>query len=51
MKTDMMVRNFALPVEERLWFCVDKYDVKPESATKAFTVFPELVEAAAAVLQ
>lgn len=50
-ETDMMVRNFALPVEERLWFCVDKYDVKPESATKAFTVFPELVEAAAAALQ
>ena len=50
-ETDMMVRNYALPVEERLWFCVDKYDVKPESATKAFAAFPELVEAAAAALQ
>ena len=50
-ESDMMVRNFALPVEERLWFSVDKYDVKPEYATKSFTVFPELVEAAAAALQ
>ena len=50
-ETDMMVRNYALPVKERLWFCVDKYDVKPESATKAFAAFPELVEAAAAALQ
>ena len=50
-ESDMTVRNFALPAEARLWFCVDKYDVKPESATKTFTVFPELVEAAAAALQ
>ena len=50
-ESDMMVRNFALPVEERLWFSVDKYAVKPEYATKSFTVFPELVEAAAAALQ
>ena len=50
-ETDMMVRNYALPVEERLWFCVDKYDVKPESATKVFEAFPALVEAAAAALK
>ena len=50
-ETDMMVRNYALPVEERLWFCVDKYDVHPESATKVFEAFPALVEAAAAALQ
>lgn len=50
-EADMMARDFALPVEERLWFCVDKYDVKPENATKSFTCFPELVEAASAALQ
>ena len=50
-EADMTARDFALPVEERLWFCVDKYGLKPESATKAFTLFPELVEAAAAALQ
>ncbi len=50
-ETDMMARNFSLPVEERLWFCVDKYEVRPESATKVFATFPELVEAAAAALQ
>ena len=50
-ETDMTARNFGLPVEERLWFCVDKYDVKPLSATKCFASFPELVDAAAAALQ
>lgn len=50
-EADMMARDFALPVEEHLWFCVDKYALMPESATKTFTRFPDLVEAAAAALQ
>ena len=44
-EVDMTARNFGLEVKERLWFCVDKYDVKPESATKICATFPELVEA------
>ena len=50
-EADMMARDFALPVEQRLWFCVDKYDDKPACATKTTASFPELVEAAAAALQ
>lgn len=50
-ETDMMARNFGLSVDERLWFCVDKYDVKPQTATKAFSSFPELKEAAVALLK
>lgn len=50
-ETDMTARNFGLPVEVRLWFCVDKYEIKPQSATKCFAAFPELVDAAAAALK
>ena len=50
-EADMLSRNFGLPVRERLWFCVDKYDVRPECATKVCAAFPELVEAAAALLK
>lgn len=50
-ETDMMARSFGLPVEERLWFCVDKYAIRPESVTQAFSVFPELVNAATAALK
>ena len=50
-ETDMLAKNFGLPVRERLWFCVDKYDVRPECATKVCAAFPELVEAAAALLK
>ena len=49
-EVDMTARNFGLEVRERLWFCVDKYDVKPETATKVCTTFPELVEAVASSL-
>lgn len=44
-EVDMTARNFGLEVKERLWFCVDKYDVKPKTATKVCATFPELVEA------
>lgn len=49
-EVDMTARNFGLEVKERLWFCVDKYDIKPESATKVCATFPELVEAVSASL-
>ena len=50
-ETDMLAKNFGLPVLERLWFCVEKYDVRPECATQVCTAFPELVEAVAALLK
>ncbi len=49
-EADQTARCFGLPVKERLWFCVDKYDLRPESATSCFGTYPELVEAAAAAL-
>lgn len=49
-EADMTARNFGLPVEERLWFCVDKYDIMPESACKCCSDFSSLVDAAAAAL-
>lgn len=49
-ETDLMNRNFGLPVRERLWFCVDKYSIRPDCATKVCASFPELVEDAAALL-
>lgn len=49
-EVDMTARNFGLEVKERLWFCVDKYDVKPDSAAKICATFPELVEAVGASL-
>lgn len=49
-EADMTARNYGLAMQERLWFCVDKYDVKPQSATKCFAAFPELVDAALAAL-
>ena len=50
-EADMTARNYGLPVDERLWFCVDKYDVKPQSATVCCKDFSALVDAAAAALQ
>lgn len=49
-EVDMTARNFGLEARERLWFCVDKYDVKPETATKVCATFPDLVEAVASSL-
>lgn len=49
-EVDMTARNFGLEVKERLWFCVDKYDVKPKTATKVCATFPDLVEAVASSL-
>ena len=50
-ETDMFADNFGLPVKERLWFCVDKYQISPHSASRVCKTFPELVEAAADLLK
>ena len=50
-EADMTARNFGLPVADRLWFCVDKYDLKPECAMHTFASFPELVDAAVTALK
>ena len=43
-ESDMIARNFNLPVADKFWFCVDKYDVNaPKDAVKCET-FNELVE-------
>lgn len=49
-ETDMLARNFGIPVKERLWFCVDKYDDVPATVTKRCRTFPELVDAVSADL-
>lgn len=49
-EVDMVARNYGLSVRERLWFCVDKYDVAPKTATKVCASFPELVEAVSATM-
>ena len=42
---DMMDRNYGISVQERLWFCIDKYKIAPESATKVVANLNELVDA------
>lgn len=44
-ETDMISRDFGLEVSKRLWFCVDKYDIQPESAHTACATLPEMIEA------
>lgn len=47
-EADMMARNYGLEVTDRLWFCVDKYDIAPESATNKCKTYSELVDAVSA---
>lgn len=49
-ETDMVARDFGLEVKERIWFCVDKYQVQPSSATKVCETFMDLVKAVGALL-
>lgn len=42
-EADLMDRNFGLPVERRLWFCMDKYDIQPSCEHAACKTFQELV--------
>lgn len=44
-EADSIARNFGLPVEKRIWFCVDKYDVAPVCDSHVCKTFPELVDA------
>lgn len=50
-EADSTARNFGLPVRKRIWFCVDKYDVKPQCEAVVCSTFPELVTAAAEALK
>lgn len=49
-EADLTDRNFGIPVDKRLWFCVDKYDIRPGCETTVCSTFPELVDAAAQAL-
>lgn len=48
---NMTTRNFGLPVEKRLWFCVDKYQQKCPEGAEHCASFPALVDAVAESLQ
>lgn len=44
-EVDCTSRNYGLPVEKRVWFCVDKYEFAPECDAIICKTFPELVNA------
>lgn len=44
-EADMMSRNYGLEVSRRLWFCVDKYQIKPECKTECCESLPALTQA------
>lgn len=44
-EADSIARNFGLPVEKRIWFCVERYDMAPVCDTHVCKTFPELVDA------
>lgn len=46
-EVDSISEEFGLPVEKRLWFCVDKYDMAPQCEVQICKTFPELVNAVA----
>ena len=50
-EADLMDRSFGIPVEKRLWFCVDKYDVQPASAHMVCETFPDLTAAVTQTLE
>lgn len=43
-EADILARNYGLPVEKRLWFCVDKYAIQPTCAAVCCETFSQLVE-------
>lgn len=49
-EVDVTARNYGLPVEKRLWFCVDKYAIAPQCDALCCKTLPELVEAVAQTL-
>ena len=44
-EVDCVARNYGLPVEKRIWFCVDKYDMALRCEALVCKTFPELVDA------
>jgi CRISPR system Cascade subunit CasC len=46
-----LARNYGLPVEKRLWFCVDKYSVQPDCEAVCCQTFPQLVEEVAQTIK
>ena len=50
-ESDVMVRNYGLKVEKRLWFCLDKYSVEAPEEAEICKTFPELVAAFAQTLE
>lgn len=48
---NMISRNYGLPVEKRLWFCVDKYQTSAPEAAVSCKTFHELVDALTETLQ
>ena len=50
-EADAMARNYALPVEKRVWFCVDKYAVRPKIDTVCCQTFPQLGDEVAQTLR
>ncbi len=49
-EVDATARNYGLPVDKRIWFCVDKYDLAPECETVCCKTLPELVDVVAQTL-
>ena len=49
-EADAIARNYGLPVDRRIWFCVDKYEVRPACDAVICATFPELVDAAVQAL-
>lgn len=43
-EVDTVARNYGLPVEKRIWFCVDKYAMVPQCDALICKTFPELVD-------
>lgn len=50
-EADMMDRSFGIPVEKRLWFCVDKYDVQLSSEHVVCKTFADLTAAVTQTLE
>lgn len=48
---DMIQRDFGLSIAKQLWFCVDKYEVAPESDTIICKTFSDLVDETAKMLK
>lgn len=46
-EVDGVARNYGIPVEKRIWFCMDKYGMAPQCETLVCKTFPELVDAVA----